>query len=78
MGLEARINAGLWRAVTNKDVAETADPDCAKCGGDGLVLGDDSRPAVCACAKDRFYRTYAGRMRRGEGGLEFKPLVAVP
>lgn len=77
MGREARANAALWRPVTNRDVASTADPDCKMCGGDGRVTVDGN-PAPCACAKDRFYRTYAGRIRRGgDGRMEFKPLVSL-
>jgi hypothetical protein len=75
MGLEARLNAALWKPVTNRDVTEAADPDCRKCDGKGMDFTDRGNPAVCACAKDRFYRTYAGRIRRRDGQMEFKPLV---
>lgn len=76
MGREARLNAATWRPVTNADVTSSADPDCKRCGGTGFDVAR-REIVVCPCAPPRFYREYAGRLRRGPNGMEMKPLVSL-
>jgi hypothetical protein len=85
MGRQARIRAErrrerrLWRPVTNRDVAAFADPKCKRCDGTGQTTDPFAifrkAQAMCSCARTRFYRRFAGRIRRGPDGLEFKPEV---
>ena len=76
MGREARLNAALWRLVTNRDVADCADPECKTCDGDGFVPSDATL-AVCRCAPERFNRTYQGRLRIRNGQVEYKALISL-